>query len=273
MWRSKVLGGWWRKRDGPNALPAPDRGGNEGDKLDSFRRTLIKDEHFVPTFGLDLEEYIARKDLTAIHHVVRYQWAKAVLSKWDAGGRLLDLGCGAGYGAFLLAEALPDVEVLGVDYDEQAVREAAAAYRRPNLSFRVADPLVWSSSIGDDEFKTIVAFDVLEHVRHREIFLEGVVAHLRPAGRFLFSTPSGMPDNNMKPDWPQHQIEYGTASLYDFLRRYFREVLRSDEEHFPERALFTKLHERGISYVLKLNPVICSEPIRIENPYRTSPSS
>jgi hypothetical protein len=82
-----------------------------------------------------------------------------------------------------------------------------------------------------------------------------------------------MPENTLEPGWPRHRIEYGTASLYDFLRRYFREVLRSDQEDFPERALFTGLHERGISYVLRLNPVICSQPIQVENPYRPSPTA
>ncbi len=125
-----------------------------------------------------------------------------------------------------------------------------------------------SSSIGQDEFETIVCFDVLEHVPHREIFLEGVVTHLRPTGRVLLSTPCGMAENTLRPGWAEHKIEYGTASLYDFLRRYFAEIAASDGEDFPERALFTRLHERGIAYVLRLNPVICSQPIRIENPYR-----
>jgi SAM-dependent methyltransferase len=263
-----IVASWCRGVVTSPSPQAPSANPTEGEVRASFTGALVTDEHFVPSFGLDLEEYIARNDLTAIHHLIRYYWAVAVLSKWDLQGRLLDLGCGAGYGAYLLADTLPRVQVLGVDYDGNAVRAAAGRYQRANLSYRVADPLRWSPTIGDGTFETIVCFDVLEHVPHREIFLEGVVTHLTPAGRLLLSTPSGMSENTLKPEWPQHRIEYGTASLYDFLRRYFRQIAASDQADFPERALFTRLQERGISYLLRLNPVICSEPIKIENPYR-----
>jgi 2-polyprenyl-3-methyl-5-hydroxy-6-metoxy-1,4-benzoquinol methylase len=268
MWMSTIRRRWRSKRAVTKVEATAGLGVGESEKLESYTGMHVKDEHFVPSFGLDLEEYIARNDLTAVHHLIRYYWAVAVLSNWDVQGPVLDLGCGAGYGAFLLADGLPKVQVLGVDYDDGALQKASKAYQRPNLRFRFGDPLLWSSSMGDEEFETIVCFDVVEHVRHREILLEGIVAHLASTGRLFLSTPSGMPENTLKPGWPEHQIEYGTASLYDFLRRYFGRVHGSDQENFPERSLFTKLHERGISYVLKLNPVICSEPIRIANPYR-----
>ncbi len=134
----------WRRGESASDAQAPAADRAAGESRDSYTGTLVKDEHFVPTLGLDLEKYIERNDLTAIHHLIRYRWAIAVLSKLEPGGPLLDLGCGAGYGAYLLANALPRVQVLGVDYDEQAIQTAAATYRRSNLSFRAADPLLWS---------------------------------------------------------------------------------------------------------------------------------
>jgi SAM-dependent methyltransferase len=265
---------WRPRRAGPNvskASPLPGSDEPAGARRNAYTGTLVTDEHFVPSFGLDLETYIARTDATAVHHLVRYLWAAAVLAKWGARGPILDLGCGSGYGAYLLAKTVRGAEVLGLDHDEAAIRNAQETYCRRNLAFRPGDPLVWSSSIGDDAFETIVMFDVLEHVRHREILLESVVRHLAPRGRLLLSTPSAACENDLEPGWPHHRIEYGTASLYDLLRRYFAGVLGSDREDFPERAIFTKLSERGISYLLRLNPVICTQPIRIENPYRAMP--
>jgi 2-polyprenyl-3-methyl-5-hydroxy-6-metoxy-1,4-benzoquinol methylase len=228
----------------------------------------VHDEHFVATDGLDIETYIARCDLTAVHHLIRYRWAASVLAETRADARLLDLGCGSGYGAFELAGALPRAHVVGVDYDTNAITSARAAFARGNLVYRVGDPLRWDATIGPGLFDTVTCFDVLEHVEHRELFMEALVAHLTDDAVVLFSTPSAAADNDLRPGWEFHRIEYGTASLYDFLRRYFATLVGSERDDFPARRHFTDLHARGVPYVLKLNPVLCSGPIRVANPFR-----
>jgi 2-polyprenyl-3-methyl-5-hydroxy-6-metoxy-1,4-benzoquinol methylase len=226
----------------------------------------VIDEHFSPAAELDLEAYIAAGDLTGIHHLARYDWARTILGE-PPPKSLLDLGCGCGYGAFILATALPSTKVHGIDYDPQAIAEAMRRYALPNLSFAVGDPTNWDATIGTQTFEVVTSFDVIEHVRHRELFLEGLVRHLEPAGSLLLSTPCGAGRNILQPGWEHHQIEYSAASLFDFLRRYFAAVLRSDEPGFPGREVFEQLHHRGIEYLLRLTPVICREPIRIPNPY------
>jgi SAM-dependent methyltransferase len=237
--------------------------------MSRFDARDVLDEHFVPGAGLNLEPYIERRDLTAIHHLVRYKWAIELLrSSAPTGGRIVDVGCGAGYGAFELAGVLPLAQVTGIDYDQRAIARAASEFKRPNLRFVHGNPLVWESVIGAEPFDVMVCFDVIEHVEHREILMENIVRHLKDDGRLLFSTPCGMPENNLKPDWEFHRIEYGTASLYDFLRRYFSSVVGSQQPDFPGRAIFEELHARGIDYLLALNPAICTQPIRIANPFR-----
>ena len=53
---------------------------------------------------------------TAANHIIRYQFAKPYLT-----GKVLDAACGAGYGAYLLAEGY-DGEVHGIDIEQSAVR-------------------------------------------------------------------------------------------------------------------------------------------------------
>lgn len=227
----------------------------------------VVDEHFTPGAELDLEAYIAAGDLTGIHHLTRYHWARTILRELSQPGSLLDLGCGSGYGAFLLAAELPATRVHGIDYDPLAIAEATRRFSLPNLSFAVGDPTDWDATIGAQSFEVVTSFDVIEHVRHRELFLESLVRHLEPTGSLLLSTPCGAGRNILRPGWEHHQIEFSAASLYDFLRRYFSTVLRSDEAGFPGRRVFEQLHDRGIEYLLRLNPVICRDPIQILNPY------
>src|SRR5687767_13674188 len=104
-------------------------------------------EFYVPEEGLDLHHYLA-KELPegatpkqhrllkqAVHHLARYHWAAEVLRE-TAPGLVLDVACGAGYGSFLLAEALPGHTVVGGDYDPRAVAQAKARYSGDNLEFR-----------------------------------------------------------------------------------------------------------------------------------------
>ncbi len=234
----------------------------------SISGARVVDEHFTPGPDLDIEAYIASGDLTGIHHLVRYRWALEILRSRPAFASLLDLGCGSGYGAYLLAQGLAQTEVRGVDYDPLAIAVARQRFSVPNLSFATGDPTDWNQSIGDRLLDVVTCFDVLEHVKHRELLLEGVVQHLSRAGWLLFSTPCASNRNELRPGWEHHQVEYSTASLYDLLRRYFHVVLRSDEPGFPGRGIFEELHRRGILYELRLNPVLCCEPIQIPNPYR-----
>ena len=227
----------------------------------------VVDEHFTPEAALDLDTYIEAGDLTAIHHLARYLWARELLPQGET--RVLDLGCGSGYGSFLMAEARPAAHVTGIDYDAQAVESARQRHRSENLCFAVGDPTDWNATMGGASFDVITCFDVIEHVQHRELMLEAIAQHLSPGGTLFFSTPCASDVNILEPAWEYHRIEYSTASLYDLLARYFSEILRSEDEAFPRRSFFEALHARGVLYELRLNPVICRSAIRIPNPYRS----
>ena len=227
----------------------------------------VIDEHFVPGPGTNLRNSIQAGDANAVHHLIRYEWAARCLA--DSSIRsVLDLATGSGYGAHELAARLPTMKITGVDYDAGAIEEARTRYALPNLEYRTGDATRWAESIGPETFDAIVSFDMIEHVTHREIMTEGLVRHLQPGGALLLSTPCGWNEPALRPEWPHHRIEYSAASLYDFLRRYFAVVVRPEDRWFPHREVFDLLAEGPVTYLLKMNPVVCREPTLIENPYR-----
>lgn len=228
---------------------------------------MIRNEHFVPMRGLDIQEYLKRNHSTAVHHLLRYMWASKVLADFGEQGAVLDIACGAGYGSHMLAQEHPGIHVTGVDYDRSAIAAAQKSYRLPNLEYRVGDALRWEATIGPDKFDVAVSFDTLEHVPHREIMLENLVNHLEPGGRLLLTTPCGHDVNLLRPRWAGHQIEFSAGSLYDFLSRYFRRIVRPDCGELPHLEVFDLLQGSQVTYLLKMNPVLCAGPITIENPY------
>ena len=226
----------------------------------------IVDEHFVPAGGMNLERAIAAGDANAVHHLIRYQWAERHLA--DVGpGSVLDLACGAGYGSHHLARRLPGTRVLGVDYDAGAIESARKTYRAANLSFAAGDATRWEETIGRERFDCVVAFDMIEHVSHREILAQSVVEHLASGGRLLLSTPCGWDETRLEPEWEFHRIEYSARALYDFLRRYFSRIVRPEDAAFPHREVFDLLSGGPVTYLLKMNPIVCERPILVDNPY------
>jgi O-antigen biosynthesis protein len=115
-------------------------------------------------------------------HFHRYLWAADLV----AGQRVLDLGCGEGFGSVLLAGTARDVT--GVDIDERAVEHARLNYQRGNLSFATASALDLSG-LQPGAFDAVVAFEMIEHVNDHERLLDEVGRVLDEDGILVVSTP------------------------------------------------------------------------------------
>jgi O-antigen biosynthesis protein len=122
-------------------------------------------------------------DIQVIYeHYHRYLWARALVR----GRRVLDLGCGEGFGAALLGGAAD--YVLGIDISQETIEHCRSNYPRPNLRFEVAsatDLSPWP----DASFDAIVAFEIIEHVQDQEGMLREIGRLLTTDGVLIISTP------------------------------------------------------------------------------------
>lgn len=151
-----------------------------------------------------------------LEHVSRYAFASALVE----GRRVLDAGCGCGYGSYHLARSRA-LSVLGIDVSEEAVRYCEEHYRRKNLSFRVGDVL--DTGLEAESFDVVVAFEVFEHLPDPVAFLAEMERLLKPDGVLVLSTPNantyaagGEGGKN-----PFHVTEYTPEEFRDLLGRRF----------------------------------------------------
>ncbi|MEI8238700.1 MAG: class I SAM-dependent methyltransferase [Actinomycetota bacterium] len=119
--------------------------------------------------------------LLEAEHVVRYQLA----SQLAAGRRVLDAGCGVGWGtAMMLAHGA--ASATGLDLDDDAV--ANARRRTPTATFVQGDlaDLPWAAGT----FDLVVCFEALEHVEPQQQVLDELVRVLAPDGILMVSSPN-----------------------------------------------------------------------------------
>jgi 2-polyprenyl-3-methyl-5-hydroxy-6-metoxy-1,4-benzoquinol methylase len=160
-------------------------------------------------------------------HLVVYRW----IAQRVAGRRVIDMACGEGYGADVLAARARSV--VGVDANPEAHEHARLRYRRPGLRFerdlvdRFAEPC-------DD----VVFLQTIEHVSDPGAVLDHFRSLLKPGGVAYVSTPNVLTlarPGAERSDNPWHVREYRADE--------FRALC---EAHFPRVDLFGLFHARRL---------------------------
>ena len=165
-------------------------------------------------------------------HAARYAFAKRAAR----GCRVLDAGCGAGYGAAELAREAR--EVLAIDIAPEAVAYAGEHYRADNLRFEAASVLRIPAA--EASFDLVVAFEIIEHLSDWKAFLAETRRVLSPDGQFLVSTPN-------KLYYAEARAELGPNPFHahEFEYDEFRQELLAV---FPKVDLFLENHAGSIVF-------------------------
>jgi SAM-dependent methyltransferase len=176
-------------------------------------------------------------------HLARYHFA----ARLARSKRVLDAGCGAGYGSALLAQDA--LVVFGVDLAAEAAAYAHARYSQPNLFFSQGSCA--ALPIASASLDLIVAFEVIEHIAEWREFLAEARRVLRPSGQFVVSTPNknyyaasrGASGAN-----PYHVHEFTYEEFLEELRRVFPNVCLYLENH-SESIVFQPVSPDGATLV------------------------
>ena len=159
----------------------------------------------------------------AYEHLHRYAFATQLAE----GRRVLDVGCGEGYGSALLASRA--ASVVGIDVDPRAVEHARATYRAPNVSFAMKSAQELRA-YGEDAFDLVVCFEVIEHIGAQERVVAEARRVLGEAGWLLCSTPERV-------RYRERTGDRNPFHVRELDRREFEELLSSA---FPNVVLWAQ---------------------------------
>ena len=170
--------------------------------------------------GFMHERYVpgAYWKLTEYEHLPRYSLAMQLAQ----GAKVLDFGCGTGYGTAMLGEVA--ASVVGMDIAPEAIHWARQTHRSPKLSFEQRADLGLGFAPGS--FDLVTCFEMIEHVNHQTQLdtVRSIANMLTAAGKLVISTPDPQ-FTAPYGDNPYHLREMTEPQFLELLQEGFKHVL------------------------------------------------
>ncbi len=165
-------------------------------------------------------------------HRSRYLFA----ARLSRGKRVLDIGCGTGYGTSELARYARSV--VGLDSAHDAVEFASIHYRASNVAWVRAS--AGHIPLPDARFDLVVAFEIIEHLQDPVQLVTEAARLLAKGGQFIVSTPN-------RSFYAESRRESGPNPFHEreFEFEEFREMLR---QHFSNVSVFVQNHGPSITF-------------------------
>ncbi len=173
--------------------------------------------------------------------LARYVFVLKLLKK---NYKVLDLGCGTGYGTSLLAAKAK--LVVGVDISREAIDFCNKKYQGWNIKFKIGD--IQKLNYPDKYFDIICSFEVIEHLKNHTTFLDETRRVMKPSGSFVMSTPNKIvhsPDGKIQSKY--HFREYTYNDLEKLLFKKFKNVniLGQSKSSFAKASLISFMNSQN----------------------------
>ena len=115
----------------------------------------------------------------------RLHQALKALTTIPEGGRVLEIGCGAGQFIRAVKKHRPDLQCLGCDISEEGLRLAQKYNDGVSYSLNIEEAVPYE----DDSIDAVLIFDVLEHVQNPQALVKEVYRILKKGGLFYSFVP------------------------------------------------------------------------------------
>lgn len=154
-------------------------------------------------------------------HLARYAFA----AQWIQGKKVLDVGCGVGYGSKWMAQNGAE-SVLGFDLSIDAITHANEFYSHEKVTFKVASA---TDFFFEEKFDVVTCFELIEHVEAQSNVISCIRKVLKEDGVLIISTPRALEEKRVH----FHTKEFSLEEFKDLLETYFPKVtLYFENNHF-----------------------------------------
>lgn len=128
-------------------------------------------------------------------------------------GDLLEVGCGEGRGVSMLESIVGSYTA--IDKIGEVIRSLCEQYPDSNWIHSQVPPFL---EIADNQFDSVISFQVIEHIKNDRLFLEEIYRVLKPGGKAFLTTPNRLKSLSRNP-W--HIREYTGDELKELASGIF----------------------------------------------------
>ena len=197
-------------------------------------------ERIIPEDIKSREEY-----LLYLRHLYAYDFVKNIVTKDSL---VLEVGCGEGYGSYLLSQYVK--KIVGLDIDAETINHASNKYLSQSCTFEIYDGV--NIPYKENTFDAVISFQVVEHIHDDMNYISEIHRILKQRSTFIITTPNRA--YRLKPGqrpWNRfHVREYSAISLKDLLSSTFLGItiwgiLGNDE--------IQKIERERVKQILRIN--------------------
>jgi SAM-dependent methyltransferase len=171
-----------------------------------------------------------------------------VAGKLSGSGPVVDLGCGDGAFIRQIKQRLPELRIVGVDQNADAVERLHAdgieAYATDATDLAGLEP---------QSFDAVCAFQILEHAPDSMSLVRAARDLLSPAGRLFISVPNRerVGRDELEPlDCPPHHVTRWAPGQFEYLADVVGLTLYSVAFEAPEFSKVRTMHRRNVERAL-----------------------
>jgi SAM-dependent methyltransferase len=183
----------------------------------------------------------------------RHEVAYDVFAPMCTGARVLEAGCGEGYGAARLAAAGADI-VVGIDLDVPTLRHVRATY--PIVAAVRANLVLLPCA--DARLDVVVSAQTIEHLWDQDRFVGECARVLRPGGVLAMSTPNR---HTFPPGNVFHSRELDVRELVDLVRPHLDVVRVAGVAHGPRLREWAGRHGDIVAAQLATPPAAWNDAV------------
>lgn len=179
------------------------------------------------------DNFVFQRSLLAYYH------AKTMVR-----GEALEVGSGEGYGLKILSAGCTHYTMLDKFVFDQKKLEGF-----PNTKF-IQTEVPPFKGIESNTYDCVVSFQVIEHIKNDDLFVQEIHRVLKPGGIFLATTP------NIKMSLarnPWHIREYTISSLNDRLGKHFSSVQKSGVYAGPKADEYYQKNKIAVNKIMRFD--------------------
>lgn len=156
-------------------------------------------------------------------HIARYKLARDIFLEKKYIKKILDIGCGTGYGTAYFSDYF-SCNIIGIDNSNKAINYAKNQYNVNHLIFQTMDAL--NLKIPSKSVDAVISFEVIEHVNNPQKFIKEIKRVMKKNSICILSTPNkNLTSKGLKkPHNPYHIQEFYKEDLEKLLKTHFSKV-------------------------------------------------